>query len=506
MDLAMLFDSSCSESLTGFNHVVLIALVVKAFMDLAMLFDSSCSESLTGFNHVVLIALAVKAFMDLAMLFDSSCSESLYGFNHIHRFYRDPKQSGTPSWFVSGCSRDFAEKILTNARQFGMGNTLLRESTTHMSTGSYVITKRVDRAGSCEFDHYEVTRVAEGYKLNVENDHQPMRCLSEVMDYFIQTAGPTTKLLNNNNLQMLGLEAPDYQRMIPRSSQTLENYEEPALKPSQSRTFSAVTYEQESRNYQKSNIGQPVVVSGNKTFSGSSLRNTTTMRELAYRADVAVGLDNLNKVIEGFETPSNEYYNERDLFEKAKREQEERDRAKNSMLPPPSPCSSKDKHPTNLDVPYQPAPPLPRQMDQAVPPPPPPISSLEKLTHSSTTSSTSEPNRKSLLLKSSEILPIQELKSVLKNRAASVTDESIRQDHALPSTLNSQRFQQTNILRKTHGPVQQHNLGQVQSQGQSEEPVESGVETQLPHSFASIRRRFNEPTRVITNQTFRPEI
>ncbi|KAK3604676.1 hypothetical protein CHS0354_009288 [Potamilus streckersoni] len=395
-----------------------------------------------------------------------------------HRFYRDPRQSGTPSWFVSGCSRDFAEKILTNARKFGMGNTLLRESTTHMSTGSYVITKRVDHAGGCEFDHYEVARVAEGYKLNVENDHQPMKCLSEVMDYFIQTAGPATKLLNSNNLQTLGLDTPDYQRMIPRS--------QPLEKSSQS----------------SGPIEPPAVASGYKTYSG---RNTTSMRELAYRADVADELDNLNRMIDGFETPSNAYYNDPDLFTKAKEQQKEKDRAKNSISspPPPPPCNPKDRHLSNPDVPYQPAPPIPRQMDQAVPPPPPPISSLEKL--KPTTSSTSESIRKSqLLIAVSEKPPIQEeLKNAVMKRAAIITDESKSQEPTVPSTVTSQRLQQTTISPQIYGQEQRLNPGKAQSQGQSKDPVGSGVETDLPHSFASIRRKFDAPKPAITDQTFK---
>lgn len=45
------------------------------------------------------------------------------------------------SWFFERCSREKAMDILKIALDRNYGNTLMRESTTHISSGSYVISK-----------------------------------------------------------------------------------------------------------------------------------------------------------------------------------------------------------------------------------------------------------------------------------------------------------------------------------------------------------------------------
>ena len=45
-------------------------------------------------------------------------------------------------WFFHDCSRELAEKILTQCHH--MGNTLMRVSWTARNTGSYAISKRME--------------------------------------------------------------------------------------------------------------------------------------------------------------------------------------------------------------------------------------------------------------------------------------------------------------------------------------------------------------------------
>ncbi|XP_070211389.1 uncharacterized protein [Littorina saxatilis] len=128
-----------------------------------------------------------------------------------HKFRTDG-YGALPPWFFENCDRDLAKTILTTSPN--IGNTLMRVSCTARNTGSYVISKRTDRSG--DISHYEVIRVAEGYKINVDNCNQAMKTLTEVMEYFTDLAGrSTTRLVTNNNLEQLGIEN-DYSRSIQR--------------------------------------------------------------------------------------------------------------------------------------------------------------------------------------------------------------------------------------------------------------------------------------------------
>ncbi|XP_041365732.1 uncharacterized protein LOC121380796 isoform X4 [Gigantopelta aegis] len=143
-----------------------------------------------------------------------------------HKFWKDPSRTDKPSWFFEGITRTEAEKILS---QCGFhGNTLMRESVTFRSTGSYVITKRMQHA-RVEFNHFEVTRVAEGFRINVENvhEHTPMLCLSEVMDFFVTMSGlQSTHPMTTNNPKDLAMDVPDYQTKIVRTAHDDESGEE----------------------------------------------------------------------------------------------------------------------------------------------------------------------------------------------------------------------------------------------------------------------------------------
>ncbi|XP_076443952.1 uncharacterized protein LOC143282236 [Babylonia areolata] len=114
-----------------------------------------------------------------------------------------------PSWFFENCNRELAEKILKECR--AMGNTLMRVSTAARPSGSYVISKRLDSAE--EILHYEVIRVAEGYKFITEDVTNTMETLDEVMDVFIQLSGPyTTRLMKTHDLKELGVGYDAYSR------------------------------------------------------------------------------------------------------------------------------------------------------------------------------------------------------------------------------------------------------------------------------------------------------
>lgn len=119
--------------------------------------------------------------------------------NETHMFYRDSARNrDIPSWFFDRCDRSQAECLLTSNRKFG--NVLMRPSTTFPNNHKYVISMRRDVSGGTNLNHYEVVRCSEGYSINVDNKHAPMKCLSEVMDYFIGVAGPSAQPMKSNNM------------------------------------------------------------------------------------------------------------------------------------------------------------------------------------------------------------------------------------------------------------------------------------------------------------------
>ncbi|KAI0226025.1 hypothetical protein LSAT2_023273 [Lamellibrachia satsuma] len=133
---------------------------------------------------------------------DDRMSSSPDNNNEIHLFYRDSTRNrDVPSWFFDGCDRTQAECLLTSNRKFG--NVLMRPSTTFPDSHKYVISMRRDVSGGTNLNHYEVVRSAEGYSINVDNKHSPMKCLSEVMDYFITVAGPSAQPMKSNNMSKM---------------------------------------------------------------------------------------------------------------------------------------------------------------------------------------------------------------------------------------------------------------------------------------------------------------
>ncbi|KAL8582288.1 hypothetical protein ACOMHN_037045 [Nucella lapillus] len=169
--------------------------------------------------------------------FDSGVSDNTGGPFMMHKFDTEENAS-PPSWFFEDCNRSVAEKVLTTeCRRYG--NTLMRVSNSARPFGSYVISKRLE--SSDKIVHYEVMRVAEGYKINAENTSSAMKTLGEVMKFFIQLSGPsTTHPMQCNDLRKLGIQLDDYDRgpigphldqPLPRvASQNFvkqENYEVP---------------------------------------------------------------------------------------------------------------------------------------------------------------------------------------------------------------------------------------------------------------------------------------
>ncbi|XP_064609551.1 calphotin-like [Liolophura sinensis] len=171
-----------------------------------------------------------------------------------HKFYNDspgqPRQQTVPSWFFENCSRQLSEMILEKGKDYG--NVLMRESVTFKDNGSYVISLRRDSPRGSECEHFEVIQTAAGYQINVENIHQPCRCLQDVMNYFLQAAGSSyTYPFVTNDLAALGIHRPHYQSIIqsvapvgqttqskrPGTSQTLsakrQNYHRSSTVPSQ---------------------------------------------------------------------------------------------------------------------------------------------------------------------------------------------------------------------------------------------------------------------------------
>ncbi|XP_059175433.1 uncharacterized protein LOC131955343 isoform X2 [Physella acuta] len=127
-------------------------------------------------------------------------------------FYLDPKRKDTPSWYFSNCTRDQAEKVLQKSSEMGFGNTLMRESSNQMNL---VISKK--NVGKKECSHYMVEKTLLGYKIDVENAHEPMKTLCEVMDFFVKTSGKeATKPLTCNDLTKLGFPENDYDTKIIR--------------------------------------------------------------------------------------------------------------------------------------------------------------------------------------------------------------------------------------------------------------------------------------------------
>ncbi|XP_053405738.1 uncharacterized protein LOC123566534 isoform X4 [Mercenaria mercenaria] len=278
---------------------------------------------------------------------DSSVSGTI---NHggptvVHKFYNDHnRDQAPPSWFIPHCSREMGEKLLERAISNNYGNTLMRESTSHLSNGSYVISKiNINkRDGSVEFEHFEVIRTAQGYKINVENRHLPMKCLKDVMDYFVGTSGGSTRPLQVNDPKVLGQDTPGYSTQIlykrpeswkwpPTDSRdepvpvgNPQYYDQPDSPPHNSRLRNLERSQTVSagilRNQgpltspgaaERKSVGwssvintPPPVPDHSKTFAGSRTKpgSVPSMSELAQRSNEADQIEKFDTMLSGFES------------------------------------------------------------------------------------------------------------------------------------------------------------------------------------------------------------
>ncbi|CAL1526092.1 unnamed protein product [Lymnaea stagnalis] len=124
-------------------------------------------------------------------------------------FFSDPARTDIPSWFFSNCSRDQAILILDNVFGSKYGNTLMREGTNDFK--NLVISKRMENLGKRTYAHFVVTLHSSGYKIDVENPHQPMKSLSEIMEFFVESSGrASTFPMKTNDLSKFGISEKIY--------------------------------------------------------------------------------------------------------------------------------------------------------------------------------------------------------------------------------------------------------------------------------------------------------
>ncbi|ELU01075.1 hypothetical protein CAPTEDRAFT_224092 [Capitella teleta] len=142
-----------------------------------------------------------KNSVELSKSSHSSKSDRSRRVSQGHLFYKNDRGRDSPSWFFEECSRDQAEGMLTVGRKYG--NVLMRPSSTHKDTGKYVISMRREVSGGTQLNHYSIAVISSGFKIDVDNKHSPMRCLSDVMDFFVSVAGPGTRPMTCNDISTI---------------------------------------------------------------------------------------------------------------------------------------------------------------------------------------------------------------------------------------------------------------------------------------------------------------
>ncbi|KAK6180384.1 hypothetical protein SNE40_012551 [Patella caerulea] len=208
-----------------------------------------------------------------------------------HKFWNEHDRTDVPSWFFVNCTRELAEKILKKNPEFG--NTLMRESCSYRGNGSYTITKHVN-FGVDSLVHFEVIRVAAGYKINAENAPQVSTCLADVMTHFVHLSGAqATKLFLTNNLKKLGLDNPDYQTKIVTQRPDKESgeeegdsYEEPLPAIDGNKTLPS----RELSTFQ--------VYKGSRTTAGRDKQNRPGLTHVSQGSHTAGALDKLDMAID----------------------------------------------------------------------------------------------------------------------------------------------------------------------------------------------------------------
>ncbi|XP_050399855.2 uncharacterized protein LOC126817096 isoform X2 [Patella vulgata] len=209
-----------------------------------------------------------------------------------HKFWNEHDRTDVPSWFFVNCTRELAEKILKKNPEFG--NTLMRESCSYRGNGSYTITKHVNIGGD-SLVHFEVIRVAAGYKINAENAPQVSTCLSDVMSHFVHLSGAqATKLFLTNNLKKLGLDNPDYQTKIVTQRPDKESGEEEG--DSYEEPLPAIDGNKTLPN--RLDLSTFQVYKGSRTTAGRDKQNRPGLTHVSQGSHTAGALDKLDTAID----------------------------------------------------------------------------------------------------------------------------------------------------------------------------------------------------------------
>ncbi|CAC5366106.1 unnamed protein product [Mytilus coruscus] len=290
-----------------------------------------------------------------------------------HKFSNHQDDTVTPSWFFEACTREKAESYLAIAAERKYGDTLMRESNRFKQDGSYVISKRIVKQGRSSVEHYEVIRVERGYKIKVENQHEAMRNLTNVMNYFVTTSGTYgTNPLTTNRLSDYGMVEDPYNtgRLQPADTvadilnEPPPDYEEPVQSRPQlisRQGHKTVTPSSTKFNYQQARH------SYNTTRAASDYKvraGKPSLDDIQTNIKAAAAIDMFDKTIDPFDEPARaeDYINLQDL-------QRQEDFPlfpappvpHTAMLPPPAPHQPiPTKSYVNDEPTIPPAPPPPR--------------------------------------------------------------------------------------------------------------------------------------------------
>ncbi|XP_071168675.1 uncharacterized protein [Mytilus edulis] len=251
-----------------------------------------------------------------------------------HKFSNHQDDTVTPSWFFEACTREKAESYLAIAAERKYGDTLMRESNRFKQDGSYVISKRLVKQGRSSIEHYEVIRVERGYKIKVENQHEAMRNLTSVMNYFVTTSGTYgTNPLTTNRLSDFGMVEDPYNtgRLQPADTvadilnEPPPDYEEPVPSRPQRQGFKTVTpstAKSVDDDYDNSFPYQQARHSYNTTRAASDYKvraGKPSLDDIQTNIKAAAAIDMFDKTIDPFDEPARaeDYINLQDLQRQA---------------------------------------------------------------------------------------------------------------------------------------------------------------------------------------------
>ncbi|XP_064648820.1 uncharacterized protein LOC135501028 isoform X1 [Lineus longissimus] len=136
------------------------------------------------------------------------------GVYKTHQFYTNHKMNvnSIPAWFFENCTREQSELILTKGKDYG--NVMMRESTTHRDSGSYVIDICEETPRGCKIKHVEIIR-GQGFVLRTEEvKDESFSCLTEVMGCMMSSLGPKYRTMSTNDKTKIGIEDPDYDSIV----------------------------------------------------------------------------------------------------------------------------------------------------------------------------------------------------------------------------------------------------------------------------------------------------